>query len=565
MLELRKIALAALVVASIVGTGVPATAGDVLPLGDVCDESYEYGEWSFDPSGIKYGPGHAVEGTERHITDGGEKSYSSTNTRTRTASGTASAELRNKVGVDLKVLSGEVETKFGISATVSLTETKTISITETYKKPGHYYDWIGAALLPYKRTWERQAPSCSISSGIGTFYVPRVISRTFVTDDSGVTHYPMLTAGQFGICPNGRPAPENCQPGGQSIAPSAGASSAGREVTTSDNEAYWVTGTSSDLVRNANVTIAQTAPRPAPPAYSKNTVRTANNHLVNFVRTTNNDLYSYDPLAEGWKLIGIGVVGEPQAIIHPVTGRVNVYVRDTQNQLLVNDLGGTGWSVIGIGIASNPSVLVHPATGRVNVYVRTTNNDLMVHDLGGTGWSVIGIGVTGNPTAATHPATGRVNVYTRVGTNLMVHDLGGTGWSTIGIGIVSDPVVAVHPYNARVNVYVRNANNDLLLHDLGGTGWSTVGIGVIGTPTVGVHPDTGRVNIYVRNANNDLLLHDLGGTGWSTVGIGVATDPTLIMGADRRRYLFATSTDHVLLRKDMDGPTGWTRHGMDIA
>ncbi|MGY0230664.1 hypothetical protein PT931_02675 [Longispora urticae] len=302
-----------------------------------------------------------------------------------------------------------------------------------------------------------------------------------------------------------------------------------------------------------------------PPAYSKNTVRTADNHLVNFVRTTNNDLYSYDPLAGGWKLIGIGVVGEPQAIIHPVTGRVNVYVRDTQNQLLVNDLGGTGWSVIGIGIASNPSVLVHPATGRVNVYVRTTNNDLMVHDLGGTGWSTIGIGVTGNPTAATHPATGRVNVYTRVGTNLMVHDLGGTGWSTIGIGIVSDPVVAVHPYNSRVNVYVRNANNDLLLHDLGGTGWSTIGIGVIGTPTVGVHPDTGRVNVYVRNSNNDLLLHDLGGTGWSTIGIGVATDPTLIMGADRHRFLFATSTDHVLLRKDMDGPTGWTRHGMDIA
>ncbi|MFF8770861.1 trypsin-like serine protease [Kitasatospora sp. NPDC015120] len=237
----------------------------------------------------------------------------------------------------------------------------------------------------------------------------------------------------------------------------------------------------------------------APNAVPRTIVDPADNHLVTFVRDTDNRLWSVDPQDEGWTDVFPGApiaATDPVPIINPNDQHITLYFNGPNNKLnslSLPDRTRTEFQLTPAATAlapdAVPSTVVDPVSKHFVTFVRDTANHLWSVDPLGAGW--------------------------------VDH-----GWNPGDAMAATDPVAIVNPLTNHITVFVNGPDNDLFSFDLQGGGqhngwtrfnrtWAGTSMAANAVPFPVVDPADNHLTTFIRDTNSTLWAVDPAAEGWT--------------------------------------------------
>ncbi|MFJ6777075.1 trypsin-like serine protease, partial [Kitasatospora sp. NPDC091257] len=306
----------------------------------------------------------------------------------------------------------------------------------------------------------------------------------------------------------------------------------------------------------------------------------ATGHRLTFVQDDRNNLWSVDPLAEGWVNLGTYAATRPTAIADPATNHVMVYVNGPDNRLWSYDRTTKHWTKFvptpsGTVLAPDavPRTVVDPATNHLVTFVRDTAHHLWSVDPQGEGWYDYGLLAASDPVPIVNPNDGHIVVHVNGPDNrLNSIDRRGAGRvEFVPPALAPDavPSTVVDPATGHFTTFVRDAANHLWSVDPWGPGWRDWGV-MAATDPVAIADKTGnRTVVYVNGPSNRLNSLDFSTGTWTEFlltpsGTALAADAvpqTVVDPATEHLVTYVRDVNNTLWSVDPQGP-GWVRfHG----
>ncbi|MEU1290226.1 trypsin-like serine protease [Kitasatospora sp. NPDC005856] len=280
----------------------------------------------------------------------------------------------------------------------------------------------------------------------------------------------------------------------------------------------------------------------APPTAA---VDPATNHVVVFVNGPDNRLWSFDERAGNkWTefdktphntVMAPGAV--PHTIVDPADNHLVTFVRDTENRLWSVDPQGEGWSDLVPGIpvaATDPMPIINPNDQHITLYFNGPNNRLNSLALPARARTEFDLTTSNTamapdavPSTVVDPAGGHFVTYIRdTAHHLWSVDPLGPGWRDHGLMAATDPVAIVNPLTNHVNVFMNGPNNDLYSFDPQGGGqkdgwtqfdrtWAGTPMAADAVPAVAVDPADNHLVTFIRDTNSSLWAVDPAAEGWT--------------------------------------------------
>ncbi|WP_380282063.1 trypsin-like serine protease [Kitasatospora purpeofusca] len=280
------------------------------------------------------------------------------------------------------------------------------------------------------------------------------------------------------------------------------------------------------------------------------------NHVVVYVNGPDHKLWSFDERAgKTWTDLGPTPRGTalapdavPHTIVDPADNHLVTFVRDTDNRLWSRS--SAGWSEVFPAepiAATDPVAIVNPNDQHITLYFNGPNNRLNSLSLPDGTRTVFQLTPAGTalapdavPSTVVDPVSQHFVTFVRdTAHHLWSVDPLGPGWTHLGWNAddamaATDPVAVVNPLTNHVNVYVNGPENELYSFDPQGggqhNGWTRfdhTGTGTRMAPDavpytavdlVDNHPVT-----FIRDTNSMLWAVDPAAEGWTPYEGGPST------------------------------------------